>query len=190
MLAFAGQGAVLVFFVAIYVAYLSFLAFVLSVVIVGMAAALFHAKSRELAAGTREAAEWENRLFDRLIDLLDGFKEVRLNRARSDDLYRRHRRSVAERRPTSRSAPRAKPSSGWCSRRARCFSCSVPSCLWFPTLSDTTGSSITKTTTALMFVVGVCFGLVQTIPVLYGRQCRSRQHRATGDEVAGDCRRG
>ena len=38
------------------------------------------AKVISLDAGTREAAEWENRLFDRLIDLLDGFKEVRLNR--------------------------------------------------------------------------------------------------------------
>jgi putative pyoverdin transport system ATP-binding/permease protein len=35
-----------------------------------------------------------------------------------------------------------------------------------PALSDTNGSAITKTTTALMFVVGVCFGLVQTIPIV------------------------
>ena len=41
---------------------------------------MFHARSRQLAGATREAAEWENRLFDRLMDLLDGFKEVRLNR--------------------------------------------------------------------------------------------------------------
>ena len=32
-------------------------------------------------------AAWERRLFDRLTDFLDGFKEVRLNKARSDDLY-------------------------------------------------------------------------------------------------------
>ena len=35
----------------------------------------------------REAARWDNRLFDRLSDVLDGFKEVRLNRARSDALF-------------------------------------------------------------------------------------------------------
>ena len=38
--------------------------------------------------GTREAAAWENRLFDRFMDVLDGFKEVRLNRTRSDDLFK------------------------------------------------------------------------------------------------------
>src|ERR1043166_1292709 len=60
-LAFSAQGAVL-FFVAIYVAYLSLLAFALSVVIVGVAAALFQARSRQLTMATREASQWENRL--------------------------------------------------------------------------------------------------------------------------------
>ena len=36
-----------------------------------------------------------------------------------------------------------------------------------PNLSDTLGgSSIAKTTTALLFIVGACFGLVQSIPIL------------------------
>ena len=36
-----------------------------------------------------------------------------------------------------------------------------------PQFSDTLGgASLTKTTTALMFVVGACFGLVQSIPIL------------------------
>ena len=51
MLAFAGQGVVLVFFVAIYVAYLSPLAFALSARHLGVAGVIFHFKSRELAAG-------------------------------------------------------------------------------------------------------------------------------------------
>src|SRR5262249_46544997 len=35
-----------------------------------------------------------------------------------------------------------------------------------PTFSSTVGESITKTTTALLFVIAACWGLVQTIPVL------------------------
>src|SRR4029079_9686617 len=69
-----------------YVAYLSFVAFVLSIIIVGIGAAVFHSKTKQHAAEMREAAQWENRLYDRLSDVLDGFKEVRLNRARSDAL--------------------------------------------------------------------------------------------------------
>ena len=50
MLSFSIQGPVLIGFVAIYVAYLSFVAFALSVLIVGAAAAIFHFKSRQLTA--------------------------------------------------------------------------------------------------------------------------------------------
>jgi putative ATP-binding cassette transporter len=165
MLAFAGQGVVLVFFVAIYIAYLSLLAFAVSVVILVVAGAIFHAKSQQLAAETRQAAEWDNRLFDRLIDLLDGFKEVRLNRSRSDHLFD----DVVE---VSRTAANIKIRTQSESYKQLVFSQSSMYLLLaavvfaVPTFSATKGGSITQVTTALMFVVGVCMGLVQTIPIL------------------------
>ena len=165
MVAFAGQGVVLVFFVAIYIAYLSLLAFALSVAIVSLAGAIFHVKSRQVAAEAREAAEWDNRLFDRLMDLLDGFKEVRLNRARSDHLFD----DVVE---VSRTAANIKIRSQSESYKQLVFSQSSMYLLLaaivfvVPAFSDTKGGSIMQVTTALMFVVGVCMGIVQTIPIL------------------------
>src|ERR1700686_1061905 len=87
MLCFSVQGAVLVFFVSIYVAYLSLAAFTITFIVVSVAAAIFHYKNRRLSVEKQEAAAWERRLFDRLTDFLDGFKEVRLNRARSAELF-------------------------------------------------------------------------------------------------------
>ncbi len=165
MVAFAGQGVVLVFFVAIYIAYLSLLAFALSAVIVCAAGVIFHFKSREVAEGTREATQWDNRLFDRLMDLLDGFKEVRLNRSRSDNLFD----DVVE---VSRTAANIKIRSQSESYKQLVFSQSAMYLLLaaivfvVPTFSDTKGGSILQVTTALMFVVGVCMGLVQTLPLL------------------------
>jgi putative ATP-binding cassette transporter len=165
MLAFAGQGVVLVFFVAIYIAYLSLLAFAVSIVILVVAGMIFHAKSQKLAAETRQAAEWDNRLFDRLMDLLDGFKEVRLNRSRSDHLFD----DVVE---VSRTAANIKIRTQSESYKQLVFSQSSMYLLLaavvfaVPTFSATKGGSITQVTTALMFVVGVCMGLVQTIPIL------------------------
>jgi putative ATP-binding cassette transporter len=165
-LAFAAQGGVLILFVAIYVAYLSLLAFALSVIIVGIAAALFHSRNRQLAVAAREAAEWENRLFNRLMDLLDGFKEVRLNRPRSKDLYG----DIVE---VSRTAANIKiRTQAETFRRMVLLQSSMYAMLGaivfvVPVLSDTLGgASITKTVTALVFVIGACFGLVQSIPVL------------------------
>ena len=48
---------------------------------------MFHLKNRRLTEQKAESAAWERRLFDRLTDFLDGFKEVRLNSARSAELF-------------------------------------------------------------------------------------------------------
>jgi putative ATP-binding cassette transporter len=87
MLAFTVQGAVLIVFVAIYVAFLSIAAILTTIVVVSIAAVIFHQKNRRLVSEKQRAAAWERRLFDRLTDFLDGFKEVRLNSARSADLF-------------------------------------------------------------------------------------------------------
>jgi putative pyoverdin transport system ATP-binding/permease protein len=166
MLAFTTQGAVLILFVSIYVAYLSFLAFALTAVIVTGAGFIFHMRNKRLAAQKAESASWERRLFDRLIDFLDGFKEVRLNRARSADLYE-------DSNEVSKTAANIKIRT-----QAQTFKMIVASQISMyvllgavvfvaPNLSDTLeGASISKTTTALLFVVGACFGLVQSIPIL------------------------
>ena len=166
MLCFTVQGAVLVFFVGLYVAYLSLTAFALTFVIVTGAGFIFHYKNKRLAAQKGESAAWERRLFDRLIDFLDGFKEVRLNTARSDDLFD----DAVE---VSKTAANIKIRT-----QAETFKMIVTSQISMyillgavvfvaPNLSDSLGgSSIAKTTTALLFVVGACFGLVQSIPIL------------------------
>jgi putative pyoverdin transport system ATP-binding/permease protein len=166
MLCFTVQGAVLIFFVGLYVAYLSLTAFLLTVVIVSGAATIFHYKNRRLSEQKSESAAWERRLFDRLTDFLDGFKEVRLNAARSDDLF-------ADALEVSKTAANIKIRT-----QAETFKMIVTSQISMyillgavvfiaPNLSNSLGgASIAKTTTALLFVVGACFGLVQSIPIL------------------------
>jgi len=166
MLCFTIQGAVLVFFVAIYVAYLSLAAIVTTIIIVAAAATVFHIKNRRLIVEKQKSAEWEGRLFDRLVDFLDGFKEVRLNSARSADLF-------DDSVDVSRTAANIKIRT-----QAETFKMIVTSQFSMyillgavvfvaPQFSESLGgASLTKTTTALMFVVGACFGLVQSIPVL------------------------
>jgi putative ATP-binding cassette transporter len=166
MLAFTVQGAVLIVFVAIYVAFLSVAAILTTIVVVSIAAVIFHQKNRRLVSEKQRAAAWERQLFDRLTDFLDGFKEVRLNSARSADLF-------ADAVDVSRTAANIKINT-----QAETFRMIVTSQISMyvllgavvfvaPQFSDTLGgAALTKTTTALMFIVGACFGLVQSIPIL------------------------
>jgi len=166
MLAFTVQGAVLVFFVAIYVAFLSIAAIVTTFVVVSVAAMIFHYKNKRLVEEKQRSAAWERRLFDRLTDFLDGFKEVRLNSQRSADLF-------DDAVNVSRTAANIKIKT-----QAETFKMIVTSQFSMyillgsvvfiaPQFSSSLGGvELTKTTTALMFIVGACFGLVQSIPVL------------------------
>jgi len=165
LFAFGAQGIVLVFFVALYVAYLSPVAFMLSVLIVGGAGLLYHSSRRLISEGLSKAAERENRLFDRMVDLLDGFKEVRLNQARSDDL-------MSDIRDVSRRAANLKIEANSENSKLLVFAQSAMYLLLgavvfvVPVVTDPGNSSVTKTTTALLFIVGTCFGLMQTASVL------------------------
>jgi putative ATP-binding cassette transporter len=166
ILIFGMQGVVLVLFVAIYVAYLSFAAFLLSAAIIGTAAVILHRKNRQMRKWTNQANDWSNRFFDRLTDLLDGFKEVRLNKTRSTNLFE----DASE---VSRTAANIKI---WTDAETLKQMVTTQSLIYFllgavvflaPMLSGSMESgSITQTTTALLFVVGACFGLVQSIPLL------------------------
>jgi len=165
-LCFSMQSLVVVFFVAIYVAYLSLPAFILSALIVCAAGVMFHFRGRRVTEERGRAAEQERRLFDRLTDFLDGFKEVRLNSARSDDLF-------ADAIDVSKTAANIKISA-----QVQTFRQIVTTQTYMYILLGTvvfaspvftgsmTAGSITKTTTALLFVIGAAFGLVQSIPIL------------------------
>jgi putative ATP-binding cassette transporter len=165
-LAFTVQGIVLIFFVVIYVAYLSLLAFILSLCIVAASVALFQSRRRQLAIQTHEASILENRLFDRLFDLLDGFKEVRLNSSRSGDLFD----DVSE---LSRAAANIKIRAQSDTYKIMVFLqgalyCVIGAVVFaVPILSGgLEGASITKTVTALVFVLGTCWGIVQSAPIV------------------------
>jgi putative pyoverdin transport system ATP-binding/permease protein len=165
-LAFSAQGAVLIFFVALYVAYLSLLAFTMSVIILGIAAVLFHARSRQLRMASHEASNLEHRLFDRLMDILNGFKEVRLNTARSEELFQ-HIVEVSRAAANIKIRAQSETFKRMIFLQSALYALLGAIAFAVPTFSGAMGEeSITKTITALVFIVGTCFGLVQAIPII------------------------
>ena len=121
-LVFACQGIVLIAFVAVYIAYLSPWAFVMSVVVVAVVGALYHARGRHLAASVSKASHWIDAAFERLDDLLGGFKEVRLNRRQATS-YLTTLLRCQEPLQTSKYELKVRRINGWCSLKARCICC-------------------------------------------------------------------
>jgi putative pyoverdin transport system ATP-binding/permease protein len=166
MLSFATQSLVLVFFITIYVAYLSFTAFAISILVIGVAAAFFHARNLRMAAEKQEAAQREGRLFDRLSDFLDGFKEVRLNAARANDLYD-DAIEVSRTAANIKIRTQTETFKQMVTTQAALYVLLGAVVFVAPRLNEALkGTSLTDMTMALLFVVGSAFGVVQSIPIL------------------------
>ena len=166
MLSFSIQGPILIGFVAVYVAYLSFTAFILSVLIVSLAGVIFHFRSRKLTEERSRAAEWERKLFDRITDFLDGFKEIRLNRPRSNALFED---AVDVSRTAANIKIRAQSETFKQIAYSQGYMYILLGTVVFvaPQFSESLGgSSVAKITAALLYVIGACFALVQSIPIL------------------------
>ena len=112
----------------------------------------------------REAANWENKLYDRLSDVLDGFKEVRLNRARSDALFD-HLVEVSRTAANIKIRTQSETYRRMVMLQTSLYTLLGAVAFVVPLFSMSPGS-VTKAVTALVFIVGACSGLVQSIPII------------------------
>ncbi len=82
------HAAVLLGFMTLYVAALSKEALSLCILVYGGGALMYSARSQQAEAFMKRASTIQMRLFERLTDMLHGFKEHRLNKQRSEALKR------------------------------------------------------------------------------------------------------
>jgi putative ATP-binding cassette transporter len=163
MLIMSAQAGILIFFTAIYVAVLSMVAFVLTIVVTVILAFVHISRAKRLNADLHDTMRRENDLFDSLTHLLEGFKEVRINRGRSNDLFARFEQ-------ISHDAAEGKTRTQ--AQIARMFIFSQLSfyillgvvVFLVPRFNDTYSLDVVKITTAVLFLVGPISSLVGTVP--------------------------
>jgi putative ATP-binding cassette transporter len=80
------QAVVVVAFGLVYLAWLSIAALLVAVMIIGVGAVVYQSRMNLARIGLAEVRAKENELFNSIRDLIDGFKEIRLNVRRSADL--------------------------------------------------------------------------------------------------------
>jgi putative ATP-binding cassette transporter len=91
----AVQAALMVFFTIFYIGYLSFKALLLTVGVIAIGVSVHFGRLRHIMGDLRKSSEKENEFFESLTHLIDGFKEVKLNHARSIDLFTHIKRIAA-----------------------------------------------------------------------------------------------
>lgn len=159
------QAVVMIVFTIIYIATVSPMAMLLCVTLIAGGAGIYLKDRKRYEEGLNDASKQEDRLFDSLNGLLRGFKELRINKLKSDDVFDDFHATAAQVRESRTSV-------------MILFSNNVIFIEMFfvillgaiafvlPILSDSFSTSATKIVAAILFFFGPLVNVVTMIPVL------------------------
>jgi putative ATP-binding cassette transporter len=159
------QSAILLLFVLFYIGTLSMTAFLLTTGLIAVMLAVQRASSRMAQGDLQSAATAENRLFGNVRDLLDGFKEVKMNRARGQALLA-ELREQANGVAANMSRMRRRTAEQFVFGQAGLLVMLGATVFLAPLVAPSSGAVIVRITTAILFVIGSVGLLVQSGPVL------------------------
>jgi putative pyoverdin transport system ATP-binding/permease protein len=159
------QSAILIGFTAIYVALLSPFAFALTAVTTYVIARTFLQRNKEVNREQHESLQRDNEMFELLTNMLEGFKEVRLNRARSDDLFA-HFVEVSRSARVLKTRTMARISETFILSQVAFYLLMAIIVFIVPRFSLTQTDEIVKIATAVLFLTGPLSGLISIVPAI------------------------
>ena len=157
------QSAIMLVFVLGYIAYLSLLAAGLLLVLITVGVIIFQKNNKKVLSELVETNKAEINYFMVLTDILDGLKEIKLNRKKSKDLF-------TDYESVSANVNRLKVKTGYLFSENMVFSQAfiyiVLGAIVFviPQLNKDFSTEIISTTTAMLFAIGPLTSLVSMIP--------------------------
>ncbi len=157
------QSAIMLVFVLGYIAYLSLMAAGLLLVLITVGVIIFQKNNKKVLSELVETNKAEINYFMVLTDILDGLKEIKLNRKKSKDLF-------TDYESVSANVNRLKVKTGYLFSENMVFSQAfiyiVLGAIVFviPQLNKDFSTEIISTTTAMLFAIGPLTSLVSMIP--------------------------
>lgn len=167
------QAMVMIFFGAVYLAFLSPMALAAAAAFVVATSAVYSMKSRAMNSLLMESSRLENRLYDRLNDFIDGFKETRMHRARSDELHR-HFQEDSKTAAQARIVALTEVGSIMIFTQTALFLLVGTMVFVVPILSPKFASSVVQTSTAVLFLFGSLSSVVGAIPAMASADMAAR----------------
>lgn len=161
----AFQSSLMVVFVTLYIALLSVHAFLLIVGLMVVGALIYLGMDRDAQRTIQVSREKEIEFVDGVRHLLDGFKEVRVNSFRSDDLNRDISHISLE-LMNAKVITTRKYNDNYIFSQAAFYFIIAVMVFVLPQFSMASSNMITEITAAILFVVGPLTNLVGAVPIL------------------------
>ncbi|WP_063356323.1 cyclic peptide export ABC transporter [Pseudoalteromonas luteoviolacea] len=159
-----GQSISLVFFTSLYIAWHSFVAFLVISILILMGASIHRLRANEIQRNMQLSFESENKLIQRLSDLLDGFKEVKLSVPRADDLEHEFVMD-STRAKRAKTTTQTLFATDFVLSQITFFAATGAMVFIVPSLSHVYTDVVIKVTTASLFLIGPITSIVGGIPI-------------------------
>lgn len=159
------QMSILIVFSFLYLAYISPLTFFIAMVMIAIGIILFLAQTKSIKDSLQAVRNKENIYFKSISDMVNGFKEIKINRNRARDILERIVKVSTESRQLKVYAGR-KEAKIWGFGRTFIYALLPILVFIIPSLSDEHAVDIFKITATLLFIVGPITILVNTLPLL------------------------
>ncbi|TQV85973.1 cyclic peptide export ABC transporter [Aliikangiella coralliicola] len=165
MLISAIQQSILLLFCVSYVAWLSPLAFFIVVGSIIITYLLIAKLQQILQKNYHRLGDEEGKLYSRLDHLINGFKEIKLNQAKSDAIYAEYRQHVEE---TERLKVENRVSASWAILSSHLFMYTLLGAIVFalPLLADPSGGLVGKLVATVLFILTPLLLILEGVPTI------------------------
>lgn len=157
------QSTMLVLFSIVYIAILSRVALLIVVGVVWVALILHFRRSGEMRLLLTEAQRQETAFLQAMSHLLEGFKEVRMNRARSLELFQ-HLRDISQNVSDVKRRAGTRFASHYVLMQVMMYCLLGAIIFLLPRLSPAFSDDVLELTVAVLFIIGPIGAIVGTIP--------------------------
>ncbi|MFG1425016.1 cyclic peptide export ABC transporter [Roseixanthobacter glucoisosaccharinicivorans] len=158
------QSAILVIFTMIYMAFLSWTAFILSAACTIIGAFVHMSRNTQVKAELRESFEQENLLIESMSDMLEGFKEVKMSDARAHAIAQRIE-AISHRVTRLRIRTQTTYATDFVFSQVTFFLLTGVMVFVVPAVSEAYTQVVVMTTTASLFMIGPVSNVVGSIPI-------------------------
>jgi putative ATP-binding cassette transporter len=158
------QSAIMLIFVFGYIAFLSLIAAIVLLILILVGVLVFHKNNIKVYAELEETNKAEIKFFETLTDILDGLKEIKLNRKKSNDLYS-YFETVSLKLKELKISTGNKFSENMVFSQAFIYIVLGAIVFVMPRISPDMSDKVVSTTTAMLFAIGPLTSIVSMLPV-------------------------
>jgi putative ATP-binding cassette transporter len=159
------QVSVLIIFSFLYLAYISPLTFFIAMIMIVVGITLFLAQTKLIKSSLQEVKKKENTYFKSISDMVNGFKEIKINKQRAHDILDDVTYVSDESRQLKIQAGR-KEAKMWGFGRTFIYALLPILVFVVPNFTNEHADDIFKITATLLFIVGPITILVNTLPLV------------------------